>query len=148
MREIKLVMLGGAGAAGLRSGLHGAGRVSLAGMPQPASTTAARMAFEILYAHASATANNGSAFAGLECQHALLQHHHGPGHAGRALSDACAHAGRGRQPGRLPGHRAQARALSPRPRRCSWACWCFVVLVVGGLTFLPALALGPVIEHL
>ncbi|MEG2048722.1 MAG: potassium-transporting ATPase subunit KdpA, partial [Comamonas sp.] len=24
----------------------------------------------------------------------------------------------------------------------------FVVLVVGGLTFLPALALGPVIEHL
>jgi K+-transporting ATPase ATPase A chain len=24
----------------------------------------------------------------------------------------------------------------------------FVVLVVGGLTFLPALALGPVVEHL
>ena len=54
---------------------------------------------EVLYAYASGTANNGSAFAGLNAEHAVLQHHHRPGHAGGPISDAAAHAGPGRQPG-------------------------------------------------
>ncbi len=31
--------------------------------------------------------------------------------------------------------------------RCSSACWSASILIVGGLTFFPALALGPIVEH-
>ena len=40
------------------------------------------------------------------------------------------------------------RNLPDRRRRCSSACSVGVILIVGGLTFFPALALGPIVEHL
>ena len=39
------------------------------------------------------------------------------------------------------------RHLPDPRRRCSSACWSAPILIVGGLTFLPALALGPIAEH-
>ena len=35
-----------------------------------------------------------------------------------------------------------------RTRRCSSCCWSAWSLLVGALTFVPALALGPIVEHL
>ena len=44
-----------------------------------------------------------------------------------------------------PGDR---RHVADRTRRCSAACWLGVVVIVVGLTYFPALALGPIVEHL
>ena len=30
---------------------------------------------------------------------------------------------------------------------CSWGCWSGSILIIGGLTFFPALVFGPVAEH-
>ena len=49
--------------------------------------------------------------------------------------------------------RGEERRRRPRPapsrptRRCSSCCSSRVILIIGGLTFFPALALGPIAEH-
>jgi K+-transporting ATPase ATPase A chain len=102
---------------------------------------------EILYAFSSAGNNNGSAFAGLNANTPFYNFALGiamfiarfwlaiptlaiAGSLGRKKSVAPG-------PGTLPTHTPLFVALL--------AC---VVIVVGALTFIPALALGPVIEHL
>ena len=40
------------------------------------------------------------------------------------------------------------RARCPRTRHSSWLLLVGVVILVGALTFIPALALGPIVEHL
>ena len=104
---------------------------------------------EILYAFLSKGNNNGSAFAGLTAS--------GPFYAiGGGLADA-------RRSGSCPLIAALALAGEPRPRRdgpgsrrarctptrrCSSCCSPCVILIIGALTFLPGLALGPIVEHL
>ncbi len=102
---------------------------------------------EILYAYTSATANNGSAFAGLNANTPFFNTTIGLAMiAGRfltllpLLAVAGSLAGKATVPAG-PGTFPTATPLF-------MALLVFVVLVVGGLTFLPALALGPVIEHL
>ena len=102
---------------------------------------------EILYAYASGTANNGSAFAGLNANTPFFNTTIGLAMiAGRFLtllpllavaSSLAAKATVPAGPGTFPTATPLFMGLLV-----------FVVLVVGGLTFLPALALGPVIEHL
>ena len=102
---------------------------------------------EMLYAYTSSTGNNGSAFAGLtgntlfynltgahrDADRPLLDDH--PGHGDRRLARGQEDASRlGRH---VPDHGG-----------CSSACVVGVILIVGGLTFFPALALGPIVEHL
>ena len=76
---------------------------------------------EILYAYTSGTGNNGSAFAGITRQYALVQPHARSGDAHRPLPVPAAAARRGRKPGRQetdPGHErhaADARAAVRRP---------------------------------
>ena len=41
-----------------------------------------------------------------------------------------------------------APARCRRTRRCSSCCWSASSIIVGALTFVPALALGPIVEHL
>ncbi|MCU0243596.1 MAG: potassium-transporting ATPase subunit KdpA [Acidobacteria bacterium] len=101
---------------------------------------------EILYAFSSATGNNGSAFAGLNggsvpynitLALAML--------LGRFLTMAPVLA--------LAGSLAGKRILPPSEASFPASGLTFIVilvgtvLVVGALTFLPALALGPVVEH-
>ncbi len=101
---------------------------------------------EILYAFSSATGNNGSAFAGLNGDTvpynitlalAML--------LGRFLTMAPVLA--------LAGSLARKKVLPPSEASFPASGPTFViilvgtVLVVGALTFLPALALGPVVEH-
>ena len=102
---------------------------------------------EILYAYSSATANNGSAFARLRRQYAV------PQHACRA-SRCCSGATRSScRCSRSPAASAPSGRFRPRPgrsrptARCSSTLLVAVILIVGGLTFFPALALGPLAEH-
>ena len=101
---------------------------------------------EILYAFSSATGNNGSAFAGLSanthpgitrrwgsrCSWAFCDDRPDPG-AGRIARSQEAHSRRTRH---LPGFRSAFTILLIG-----------TVLLVGALTYFPALVLGPIIEH-
>ena len=102
---------------------------------------------EVLYAFSSAANNNGSAFAGLSANTpfynlalglAMLVARYVPLVAAVAIAGSLARkkivpAG----PGTLPTHGPLFIALLAS-----------VVVLVGALTFLPALALGPIVEHL
>lgn len=102
---------------------------------------------ELLYAFASAANNNGSAFAGLAADrgffHATLGVAMALGRFGvlvPVLALAGALAAKKRVPagsGTLPTHTPLFAGMVLA-----------VVLIVGALTFVPALALGPVVEHL
>jgi K+-transporting ATPase ATPase A chain len=102
---------------------------------------------ELLYAYTSGTANNGSAFAGLNANTPFFNLTIGLAMlfgryftllpmlamAGALASKKTVHEG--------PGTLSTATPLFT-------GLLIFVILVVGGLTFLPALALGPIVEHL
>ncbi|NIF84429.1 potassium-transporting ATPase subunit KdpA [Comamonas sp. Tr-654] len=102
---------------------------------------------EILYAYASATANNGSAFAGLNANTPFFNTTTGMAMlAGRFLTllPMLAVAGSLAAKATVPAGPGTFPTATP----LFMGLLVFVVLVVGGLTFLPALALGPVIEQL
>ena len=102
---------------------------------------------EILYAYASATANNGSAFAGLNANTPFFNTTTGLAMlAGRFLTllPMLAVAGSLAAKATVPA----GPGTFPTSTPLFMGLLVFVVLVVGGLTFLPALALGPVIEQL
>jgi K+-transporting ATPase ATPase A chain len=102
---------------------------------------------EILYAFTSATGNNGSAFAGLSAN--TLFYNSTLGFAmliGRFLMVIPALA--------IAGSLARKKTLPPSAGTFPTYGTQFVllvtgvILIVGGLTFFPALSLGPVVEHL
>ncbi len=143
-KEIKLAVIAilvfpagilGLGAAGL--GL-GSGAISAAG---PHGLT------QILYAYASATGNNGSAFAGFGANtplHNLLLA--AAMLLGRfaVIVPTLAIAGSLAAKKTVP----PSSGTFPTHGRMFVGLLVAVVLVVGGLTFFPVLALGPVVEHL
>ncbi len=102
---------------------------------------------EVLYAYTSQTGNNGSAFAGLIGEHHVLQPHRRLGDAGRPVLDD--HSGDGDR-GIAGGEEIHSRRR-PAPSRPTGGLFVGlvvgVILIVGGLTFFPALALGPVVEQ-
>ncbi|MFK2878711.1 potassium-transporting ATPase subunit KdpA [Rhodanobacter hydrolyticus] len=102
---------------------------------------------EILYAYTSATANNGSAFGGLSVNTpfynttiglAMLIGRYG------TLLPMLAVAGLLASKKTLP----ETAGTFPTATPLFMALTVLVALVVGGLTFLPALALGPLVEHI
>ena len=102
---------------------------------------------EILYAYASGTANNGSAFAGLNANTPFFNTTIGLAMlAGRFLTllPLLAVAGSMAAKATVP----TGPGTFPTATPLFMGLLVFVVLVVGGLTFLPALALGPIVEHL
>jgi len=101
---------------------------------------------EILYAYSSATGNNGSAFAGFGAAH--------PFHA--TLQGLCMMLGRFAIivlmlaiAGGMASKRRVPESLGTFPTHGPLfiVLLIAVILVVGGLTFFPALALGPIAEH-
>jgi len=102
---------------------------------------------EFLYAYTSAAANNGSAFAGLNANTPFFNTTLGIGmFVGRFLIILPVLA--------ISGHLA-AKAIVPASSGTfptTGGLWVGllvgVILIVGGLTFLPSLALGPIAEHL
>jgi K+-transporting ATPase ATPase A chain len=120
-------------------------------MPQLGLSSLANMGphgfSEILYAYSSATGNNGSAFAGLNANThwynlsmtaAML--------AGRFLMIVPMLA--------IAGNLAKKKVVPPSPGTFPVHTPLFtvllvgVILIVGALTFFPALSLGPILEHL
>ena len=102
---------------------------------------------EVLYAYTSGTANNGSAFAGLNANTPFFNTTIGLAMlVGRFFTLLPMLA--------VAGVMAAKKTVPEGPGTLSTATplftglMVFVVLVVGGLTFLPALALGPIVEHL
>ncbi|KVD53024.1 potassium-transporting ATPase A chain [Burkholderia ubonensis] len=102
---------------------------------------------EVLYAYTSGTANNGSAFAGLNANTPFFNTTIGFAMLiGRYLTllPMLAVAGCLAAKKSIP---ESAGTLSTSTGLFA-GLLIFVILVVGGLTFLPALALGPIVEHL
>lgn len=102
---------------------------------------------EILYAYTSATANNGSAFAGLNANTPFFNTTIGLAMLiGRYLTLLPLLA----VAGSLASKKTVTEGLGTFPTATPLFMFLlvFVVLIVGGLTFLPALALGPVVEQL
>jgi K+-transporting ATPase ATPase A chain len=102
---------------------------------------------EVLYAYTSGTANNGSAFAGFNANTPFFNTTLGLGMLiGRYLTLLPMLA--------VAGSLAAKKTVAAGPGTFPTATplfmglLVFVVLVVGGLTFLPALALGPLVEQL
>jgi K+-transporting ATPase ATPase A chain len=102
---------------------------------------------EVLYAFASMANNNGSAFAGLSANVnfynilgslAMLIGRYVPAVAILAMA------------GSLAGKKYVPPSLGTLPTdKAPFALWLtLVILIVGALTFFPALALGPIVEHL
>ena len=101
----------------------------------------------MLYAYTSATGNNGSAFAGLtgntffynltlamfDVRRPLLHDRSGDGDRGLAGGEEIDPASAGTFP--TTGGLFVGLVVG-------------VILIIGGLTFFPALALGPIVEHL
>ena len=103
---------------------------------------------EVLYAFTSAANNNGSAFAGITVNTAWWNTALGPGHAARPVPADHLRARPGRLAGPADSRSRRRRARCPPTSRCSsaWSSASTVILVA--LTFLPALALGPLAEGL
>ncbi|WP_454005656.1 potassium-transporting ATPase subunit KdpA [Alcaligenes sp. Marseille-Q7550] len=102
---------------------------------------------EVLYAYASGTANNGSAFAGFNANTPFFNTTIGLAMlTGRYLTLLPLLA--------VAGVMAAKKTIPEGPGTLSTSSalftglLIFVVLVVGGLTFMPTLALGPIVEHL
>jgi len=102
---------------------------------------------EILYAFTSAAQNNGSAFAGLSANSlfynlttafCMFAGRFGPAVLTLALAGSLA------QKKIVPAGEGTLR--DHRPLFIVWLV--FVVIIIGALSFLPALALGPIVEHL
>ena len=103
---------------------------------------------EVLYAFTSAGNNNGSAFAGLAANTAFYNTALGLAMLlGRFLPDRL-RAGPGRLARRSSSRCRRPRARCPPTGRCSSGCSSASSLIVAGLTFFPALALGPLAEGL
>ena len=100
---------------------------------------------EVLYAFTSAANNNGSAFAGLERQHRLVQHRARPGDGARPVPADRA----GARPGGLAGQAGPHPGVDRHPAHPPTAVrrnGRRVTLILVALTFLPVLALGPLAE--
>jgi len=102
---------------------------------------------EILYAYSSAAGNNGSAFAGLNANTVFYNLTLGLGMLiGRfgVIVPILA----------IAGSMAKKKTIPPSAGTFHTDNWLFVglliavILIIGGLTFFPALSLGPIIEHL
>ena len=101
---------------------------------------------EILYAYASATGNNGSAFAGLAANTVFYNTTTGLAMLiGRFLTIIPLMA--------IAGSLAGKKTVPATSGTFPTTGWLFVgllvgvILIVGALTFFPAFALGPVVEH-
>ncbi len=102
---------------------------------------------EVLYAYTSGTANNGSAFAGLNANTPFFNTTIGLAMLfGRyfTLLPMLAVAGSLAMKRSVP----EGAGTLPTATPLFTGLLVFVVVLVGGLTFFPALALGPIVEHL
>ncbi len=103
---------------------------------------------EVLYGFASMANNNGSAFAGLNGNVNFYNLLGGCSHAYRPLYPGSCRTGHGRIACREE-IRSRPVSVPCPPTDAPFVIWLLlVIIIVGALTFFPALALGPIAEHL
>ncbi|MCX6906932.1 MAG: potassium-transporting ATPase subunit KdpA [Verrucomicrobia bacterium] len=129
-----LILLGSAVACSVQTGLSSLNNQGPHGLS------------EILYAYASASNNNGSAFAGLNANTNFYNLSLGAtmflGRFGVALAALA-----------IAGHLAAKKTVPASPgtfptNGLTFACVLFgVIVIIGALTFFPSLCLGPIVEH-
>ena len=147
--EVKMAMLADPGAAALSILGFASASPSVwpAGLDRARTTPAPTASREMLYAFTSGTGQQRQRLRRPHRQHALLQHHPRARHADRPLRDDRPDAG----PGRLARGQEDGAAVAPAPSRPTATLFVGlligVVLIVGGLTYFPALSLGPIVEH-
>ena len=111
------------------------------------TTRAPTASREILYAFTSAAGNNGSAFAGINANTPWYNVDARPDDADRPLLDDRPRARHRRDPGRQEVGAAPGPGTLPTNGPLFAALLVGVILIVGALTFFPALSLGPIVEH-
>ena len=143
--EVILASIGILAPCAILLGMAGWASVSGMGLSSLANKGAHGLS-EILYAFGSASGNNGSAFAGLSANTPFYN----------LTLSACMLVARFAP--MIPviaiaGRFSEQKAVPPSPGTFPTDGWLFggllvaVVLIVGALTFFPALALGPIVEH-
>ena len=114
----------------------------------PASPMPARTAFsEILYAYTEGTGNNGSAFAGLSANTLFYNTTIAGGDADRAASSLSSRCWRWRARWRRRKLLAPSAGTFPTHSPQFVGLLVGVILIIGGLTYFPAVSLGPVTEQ-
>ena len=103
---------------------------------------------EMLYAYTSASENNGSAFARHHGQHAVVRPDARPRDAVRPVP--VHHSRRWRLPAVWPPRKRVPTSAGTFPTHGPLFVGLLVatVIVIGALTFFPAVSLGPIVEHL
>ena len=145
-REVKMAMLAILCLPLMMLGLTALATVLPAGLAGPANAGPHGFT-EILYAFTSAAANNGSAFAGLSGNTPFYNLTLGAGMlVGRffVIIPALAIAGSLAAKKTVPA----SAGTFPTDGGLFVGLLVGVILIVGGLTFFPSLALGPIVEHL
>ncbi|GJE17903.1 potassium-transporting ATPase subunit KdpA [Methylobacterium marchantiae] len=145
-REVKMAMLAILCLPLMMLGFTALATVVAAGLAGPANAGPHGFS-EILYAYTSAAANNGSAFGGLTANTAFYNTTLAIGMLfGRffVIVPALAIAGSLAAKKTLPA----SAGTFPTHGGLFVGLLVGVILIVGGLTFFPALALGPIVEHL
>ena len=146
-KEVKMAMLAHPDPAARRSSASPRWRACCPTGARPASTTPAPHGFsEILYAYSSGTGNNGSAFAGLTANTPFYNITIGLAMLiGRFLMIVPVMAIAGSLVAKkiVPA----SAGTFPTDGPLFVGLLVGVILIVGGLTFFPALALGPIVEH-
>lgn len=145
-REVKMAMLAILCLPLMMLGFTALATVLSAGLAGPANAGPHGFT-EILYAYTSAAANNGSAFAGLSGNTPFYNLTLGAGMlVGRffVIIPALAIAGSLAAKKTVPA----SAGTFPTDSGLFVGLLVGVILIVGGLTFLPSLALGPIVEHL
>ncbi|WP_019906477.1 potassium-transporting ATPase subunit KdpA [Methylobacterium sp. 77] len=145
-REVKMAMLAILCLPLMMLGFTALATVVASGLAGPANAGPHGFS-EILYAYTSAAANNGSAFGGLTANTAFYNTTLGIGMLfGRffVIVPALAIAGSLAAKKTLPA----SAGTFPTHGILFVGLLVGVILIVGGLTFFPALALGPIVEHL
>ena len=124
------------------------GGVAVVRHVEPLESRAPTGSPKMLYAFTSGTGNNGSAFAGLSANTQLVQHDARHRDAVRPVPDH--HSRCWRWPETWRARSACRRRLGTFPVTTPLFATLLVgvILIVGALTFFPALSLGPIVEHL
>ena len=145
-REVKFAMLAILCAPLAILGFTALATVVPAGLAGPANAGPHGFS-EILYAYTSAAANNGSAFGGLTGNTLF---YNGTLAVAMMVGRFAIIVPMLAVAGALAGKRKAAASVGTFPTHGGLFVGLLVgaVLIVGGLTFLPALALGPIVEHL
>ena len=146
-REMKMAMLAVLSFCGTDLGARGGRRRAAGGQRRRAQPRAARPHRDPLRRHLRSPGNNGCAFAGLSAGGRFWTTAGGLGMLVGGSSSSCRCLAMAGSLARKKIARRRPRGTFPTTGPIFVVLLVGVILIVGALTFFPALALGPIVEH-